>query len=173
VETVARDSSALSVSRRGPLWNEHHLRQLSRKLAQEHAQRGSGTWRPPYSPSRGGGGEEALIVPAGEREAMQRCQPLFDALGRGRFRWAEVPEHASLTKLCGNFVIASLIEMFGEAFVVGEKAGVDPSRLAETLVKILFAGAPIPSGYASRVARTDFEPAGFAMALGLKDVPLA
>jgi len=85
----------------------------------------------------------------------------------------EVPEHASLTKLCGNFVIASLIEMFGEAFVVGEKAGVDPSRLAETLVKILFAGAPIPSGYASRVARTEFEPAGFAMALGLKDVSLA
>src|SRR5205823_14471348 len=80
---------------------------------------------------------------------------------------------ASLAKLCGNFMIASLIEAFGEAFTVAEKSGMDPIRLQETLTKILFANAPLPAGYASRVAATQFEPAGFAMPLGFKDVCLA
>jgi len=67
-------------------------------------------------------------------------------------------------------VIASLIEMFGEAFVVGEKGRRRSVALAETLVKSPLAGAPIPSGYASRVARTEFEPADSRCARA-EDVP--
>ncbi|MGZ6124996.1 MAG: NAD-binding protein, partial [Myxococcales bacterium] len=85
----------------------------------------------------------------------------------------EVPEHASLMKLCGNFLIASMIEMFGEAFALGEKAGLDPEKLSSALSRILFADAPIPAGYAARLTATQFEPAAFAMPLGLKDVSLA
>jgi 3-hydroxyisobutyrate dehydrogenase-like beta-hydroxyacid dehydrogenase len=148
--------------------------QLSRTLAQEHSRRAQGyVAAPVFGRPEAAAAKKLWIVPAGEREALQRCQSLFEVLGQGTLPMGETPEHASLTKLCGNFVIASLIEMFGEAFAVGEKAGVAPARLAEALVNILFAGAPIPSGYASRIAATQFEPAGFAMALGLKDVSLA
>jgi 3-hydroxyisobutyrate dehydrogenase-like beta-hydroxyacid dehydrogenase len=148
--------------------------QLSRRLAQDHAQRGQRyVAAPVFGRPEAAATKKLWIVAAGEREALQRCQPLFDALGQGTLAMGEVPEHASLTKLCGNFMIASLIEMFGESFALGEKAGLDASRLAETLTKILFAGAPIPSGYAARIAATEFEPAGFAMRLGLKDVSLA
>jgi 3-hydroxyisobutyrate dehydrogenase-like beta-hydroxyacid dehydrogenase len=63
--------------------------------------------------------------------------------------------------------------MFAEALALGEKAGVDPDKLSGTLTQILFAGAPIPTGYAARIAATEFEPAAFAMPLGLKDVTLA
>jgi 3-hydroxyisobutyrate dehydrogenase-like beta-hydroxyacid dehydrogenase len=174
VETIARDLLGALGSGAVHCGMSTISVQLSRKLAQEHAQRGQRyVAAPVFGRPEAAAARKLWIVPAGEKDAMERCQPLFDALGQGTLPMGEVPEHASLTKLCGNFVIASLIEMFGEAFAVGEKAGLDPSRLAETLVKILFAGAPIPSGYASRVARTEFEPAGFAMALGLKDVSLA
>jgi 3-hydroxyisobutyrate dehydrogenase-like beta-hydroxyacid dehydrogenase len=98
---------------------------------------------------------------------------LFEALGQGTVPLGGVPEHASLTKICGNFIIASLIEIFGEAFTIGEKAGIDPQEMSSTLTRIIFAGAPIPTGYAARVTSTQFEPAAFAMALGLKDVSLA
>jgi 3-hydroxyisobutyrate dehydrogenase-like beta-hydroxyacid dehydrogenase len=70
-------------------------------------------------------------------------------------------------------MIASLIELFGEALALGEKAGVDVQEMASTLTRIIFGGAPIPTGYASRVASTQFEPAAFAMPLGFKDVSLA
>jgi 3-hydroxyisobutyrate dehydrogenase-like beta-hydroxyacid dehydrogenase len=94
-------------------------------------------------------------------------------MGQGVIAAGATPEHASVVKLCGNFVIASLIEMFGEALALGEKAGIDAAQLADTLTKILFAGAPIPTGYAQRIATTQFEPAAFALPLGLKDVTLA
>jgi 3-hydroxyisobutyrate dehydrogenase-like beta-hydroxyacid dehydrogenase len=112
------------------------------------------------------------ICAGGAPGDVARCQPLFAALGQGVFEMGTAPQ-ASLTKLCGNFVLAALIEGFGEAFALAEKAGLDAPRLSDTLTKILFAGAPIPTSYAARIARTEFEPAGFAMALGHKDVALA
>jgi 3-hydroxyisobutyrate dehydrogenase-like beta-hydroxyacid dehydrogenase len=110
------------------------------------------------------------IVAGGDQ--VEQCRPIFDALGEAVFVAGSGPQ-ASLTKLCGNFCIAGLIEMYGEVFALGEKAGMDTGKLAETLSKILFANAPIAVGYGARIAATQFEPAGFAMALGLKDVTLA
>lgn len=148
--------------------------QLSRRLGQEHAGRGQGyVAAPVFGRPEAAAAKKLWIVVAGQRDVVQRCQPLLDVMGQGTLPMGEVPEHASLTKLCGNFMIASLIEMFGEAFAMGEKAGLDVPRLADTLQKILFAGAPIPSGYAARIAATQYEPAGFALPLGLKDVSLA
>ena len=110
------------------------------------------------------------IVAGGDH--LEACRPLFDALGEAVFVAASAPQ-ASLTKLCGNFCIAGVIEMYGEILALGEKAGMDTGKLAETLSKILFANAPVAVGYGSRIAATQFEPAGFAMAGGLKDVNLA
>ena len=148
--------------------------QLSRLLSQEHASRGQRyVAAPVFGRPEAAEAKKLWIVPAGDGEALARCKPLFDALGQGTFPMGEAPERASLAKLCGNFVIASLIEMLGEALTLAEKGGLDPARLAEALGKIIFAGAPIASGYASRIAATQFEPAGFSMPLGLKDVSLA
>ena len=79
---------------------------------------------------------------------------------------------ASLAKLLGNFMIASTIEMLGESLALAEKAGLDPSRLLGMLTGTLF-GAPVIKRYGQLVADTAFEPAGFQLALGLKDVNLA
>src|ERR1700687_674493 len=108
------------------------------------------------------------IVCGGDEAAVAQCRPLFEAMGQATYP-VGAAAHASLTKLCGNFMIASVIEMYGEALALGEKAGLDPTRLAETLTAILFAGGPIPKGYGARIAATQFEPAGFSMPLGYKD----
>ncbi len=148
--------------------------QLSRQLAADHTRRGlKYVAAPVFGRPEAAQARKLWIVAAGEPDAVSRCRPLFDAMGQGVIAAGTTPEHASVVKLCGNFVIASLIEMFGEALALGEKAGIDAAQLAETLTKILFAGAPIPTGYAQRIATTQFEPAAFALPLGLKDVTLA
>lgn len=142
--------------------------QLSRRLAQSPGFVAAPVFgRPDAAEAR-----KLWICAGGAPDDVARCKPVFDALGQGVYPMGTAPQ-ASLTKLCGNFLLAMMIEGFGEAFALGEKGGMDPSLLSGTLVKILFAGAPIPTGYAGRIARTEFEPAGFAMPLGLKDVSLA
>jgi 3-hydroxyisobutyrate dehydrogenase-like beta-hydroxyacid dehydrogenase len=147
--------------------------QLSQRLYDAHkAARQHFVAAPVFGRPEAAEARKLWIVPGGDEAALAQCQPLFAAVGQGTFP-AGTAAQASLAKLCGNFVIASLIEMFGEVFALAEKAGMDAPKLAETLASILFAGAPIPSGYASRIAATQFEPAGFAMPLGHKDVSLA
>jgi 3-hydroxyisobutyrate dehydrogenase-like beta-hydroxyacid dehydrogenase len=112
------------------------------------------------------------ICAGGAPSDVSACKPIFDALGQGVFEMGTQAQ-ASLTKLCGNFMLVSLIETFGEAFALAEKAGMDAQKMSAALTRILFADAPIPAGYAARVTATQFEPAAFAMPLGLKDVSLA
>ena len=148
--------------------------QLSRKLAASHRERGQRyVAAPVFGRPEAAQAGKLFVVPAGEPDAVGRCAPLFEAMAQAVFPMGTVPEQATLAKLCGNFLIASMIEMFGEALALGEKAGIDPGRLSETLGTILFASAPIPTGYAQRIAGTRFEPAGFALSLGHKDVTLA
>jgi 3-hydroxyisobutyrate dehydrogenase-like beta-hydroxyacid dehydrogenase len=148
--------------------------QLSRHLAQQHRERGQGyVAAPVFGRPEAAEARKLFIVAAGEDAAVSRCTPAFEAMSQGTIPMGTVPEQANLTKLCGNFVIASLIEMFAEALALGEKGGIDPRRLSETLAKILFASAPIPAGYAQRIAATEFEPAAFGLKLGHKDVTLA
>jgi 3-hydroxyisobutyrate dehydrogenase-like beta-hydroxyacid dehydrogenase len=74
-------------------------------------------------------------------------------------------------KLSGNFLIASVIESLGEAVALVAKAGVDKQEYIEILTSTLF-GAPVYKTYGGLIAREEFEPAGFAAALGQKDVRL-
>ncbi|MGZ6142440.1 MAG: NAD(P)-dependent oxidoreductase, partial [Myxococcales bacterium] len=147
--------------------------QLSQRLADAHKAAGQRfVAAPVFGRPDAAAARKLRIVAGGDAATIEECKPLFDALGEALFLAGSAPQ-ASLTKLCGNFFIAGLIEMFGEAFTLAEKAGMDSGRLAETLSKIVFAGAPIAVGYGARIAATQFEPAGFAMPLGLKDVKLA
>jgi 3-hydroxyisobutyrate dehydrogenase-like beta-hydroxyacid dehydrogenase len=74
-------------------------------------------------------------------------------------------------KLCGNFMIATVLETFGETFAALRKAGVEPQVFLEVM-NALFA-SPVYAGYGRAIAAQKFEPAGFALKLGLKDVRLA
>lgn len=114
--------------------------------------------------------KKLLVVAAGEAEQIERCRPVFDAIGRQTFVAGAEPWQANAVKLCGNFMLASMLETFGEAYATLRKAGVDPHLFLDTM-NALF-GSPVYANYGRAVADQQFEPAGFALRLGLKDVRL-
>lgn len=114
---------------------------------------------------------ELFVVAAGPAPAVAGLQPVFDAVGQRTFVLGEDPHTANLVKLSGNFLIASVIESLGEALALVGKAGVDKQQYLELLTSTLF-GAPAYRTYGGLLARGEFEPAGFAAHLGLKDVRL-
>jgi len=113
-----------------------------------------------------------FIVAAGPNAALVKCQPLFEAIGQRSFNLSERPADANLVKLAGNFLIGSVIESLGEAIALIRKAGIDPHRFVEILTGSLFA-APVYKTYGEIIANETYEPAGFKMPLGLKDIRLA
>ncbi|TPG31978.1 NAD(P)-dependent oxidoreductase [Mycolicibacterium hodleri] len=112
-----------------------------------------------------------FVVAAGDPAAIRDVSPLFDAIGQRTFAVSDDPTAASLIKLSGNFLIASVIESLGEAMALVGKAGVDKQQYLDILTSTLF-GAPVYQTYGGLIARDEFEPAGFAATLGLKDVRL-
>jgi 3-hydroxyisobutyrate dehydrogenase-like beta-hydroxyacid dehydrogenase len=112
------------------------------------------------------------IVAGGADADIARVQPLFDAMGQKTWRAGSDPAHANLVKITGNFMLAASIEMLAEAFALTEKGGVDPKVFAEIMTSTLFA-APAFKIYSDLINSRRFEPAGFKLPLGLKDVSLA
>lgn len=112
-----------------------------------------------------------FVVAAGEPAAVQALSPVFDAIGQRTFVVAEQPKAANLVKLSGNFLIASVIESLAESMALVEKAGVDKQDYLDVLTSTLF-DAPVYKTYGGLLAREEFEPAGFAASLGLKDIRL-
>jgi 3-hydroxyisobutyrate dehydrogenase-like beta-hydroxyacid dehydrogenase len=145
---------------------------LARRLAAVHAGRGQQFLSAPvFGRPDAAEAKRLVVVPAGAAELIERCRPMFDAIGRATFVAGDKPWRANAVKLCGNFMIASMLEAFGEAFAVLRKAGVDPHTFLE-IVNSLFA-SPVYANYGRIMADENFEPAGFALKLGLKDVRLA
>lgn len=112
-----------------------------------------------------------FVVAAGAEDAVRDLTPVFDAVGQRTFEVSPDPKVANLVKLSGNFLIASVIESLGEAMALVGKAGVDKQTYLDLLTSTLFA-APAYKTYGGLIARDEFEPAGFAAHLGLKDVRL-
>lgn len=112
-----------------------------------------------------------FVVAAGDAAAVEAATPVFDAIGQRTFVLGADPKTASLVKVSGNFLIASVIESLGEAMALVGKAGVDKQQYLDLLTSTLF-DAPAYRTYGGLLAREEFTPAGFAATLGLKDVKL-
>ena len=106
------------------------------------------------------------------KPAIARCQPLFDAMGQRTFIIGHKPSAANLVKISGNFLLATVIECLGRRSRSSRKGGVDPHAYLEILTSTLFS-APAYKTYGALIANEQYEPAGFKMTLGLKDLRLA
>ena len=145
---------------------------LARRLAQEHSQAGNGYLSAPvFGRPDAAAAAKLFVVVAGPSKLIERCQPLFDAIGQKTFTFGEDPAAANVVKLAGNFLIASVMESLGEAFALLRKSGVDHTRFLEFITSTLFA-APVYKTYGGIIAREQFQPAGFKVPLGLKDIRL-
>ncbi|BBY94074.1 3-hydroxyisobutyrate dehydrogenase [Mycobacterium gallinarum] len=145
---------------------------LAERLTDAHAEAGHRfVAAPVFGRPEAAEAAKLFVVAAGEPAAVQELSPVFDAIGQRTFVVAEQPKAANLVKLSGNFLIASVIESLAESMALVEKAGVDKQAYLEVLTSTLF-DAPVYKTYGGLLAREEFEPAGFAASLGLKDVRL-
>ncbi len=145
---------------------------LARKLAEEHGARGQGYLSAPvFGRPEAAAAAKLIVVLAGSEKLIEQCKPLTDVLGRKTFIAGSEPWQANAVKLSGNFMIAAMLEAYGEAFTVLRKAAVDPHTFLDVMVELF--GSPVYKNYGTAIADGKFEPAGFELKLGLKDVKLA
>jgi 3-hydroxyisobutyrate dehydrogenase-like beta-hydroxyacid dehydrogenase len=111
------------------------------------------------------------IVAAGPAEALLRCRPLFERIGKRVFEAGNQPEAATSVKLANNFVLGCALQAMAEAFSLVRKTGGDPQVLYEVMTEGLFA-APAYKVYGRLMVDQAFEQAGFTTRLALKDMNL-
>jgi 3-hydroxyisobutyrate dehydrogenase-like beta-hydroxyacid dehydrogenase len=112
-----------------------------------------------------------VSIPSGPKEFVERARPYLGAYSRAVVDLGDVTGASNAMKLSGNFMIASIIDLLGQAMTLGEKNGVSREKFYEVLQLLL--PAPIILGYAKRLATDDLEcppGGGFTSQLALKDV---
>jgi 3-hydroxyisobutyrate dehydrogenase-like beta-hydroxyacid dehydrogenase len=112
------------------------------------------------------------VIAAGEPGTIALVMPILEALSARVWNMGEKPEMANLVKICGNFMIGGAIEAIGEATSVWRAQGREPQQLLEVLTAVIF-DSPVYRGYGRLVAERKYDPAGFRLKLGLKDMRLA
>jgi 3-hydroxyisobutyrate dehydrogenase-like beta-hydroxyacid dehydrogenase len=146
---------------------------VARKLASEHSKSKSlyvsaPVFGRPHVAAQG----QLDIIAAGPSAALERCQALFKAMGKQTFIVGEDPARANAVKIARNFLLATIIESLGEAFALVRKSGVDAGAFLNILGSTSL-NSPAYKNYGKMIADQAWEPAQFAMTLGLKDVELA
>lgn len=147
--------------------------QLSDRLTEAHTNAGQIYLAAPvFGRPDAAAAAKLFIIVAGHEGLIARYRPLFDTMAQRFFTVAQKPSAANLVKLSGNFLIASMLESLGETVALARKAGIDVNRYIDILTNSLFT-APVYRTYGSMIAGEHYEPAGFRLSLGLKDIRLA
>jgi 3-hydroxyisobutyrate dehydrogenase-like beta-hydroxyacid dehydrogenase len=144
----------------------------ARRLAAAHAERGAAYVAAPVfgRPDAAASGQ-LWIVTSGDATAKAVVRPVLETLGQGIHDFGDDPAAAHIVKLAGNFLIAAASEAMAEAYTLGEKGGLDRVQLAEFFGSTLFPSR-IYQNYGKAIAEHRYEPAGFKLKLGLKDLRL-
>ncbi|MFG2822461.1 NAD(P)-dependent oxidoreductase [Kitasatospora sp. NPDC048365] len=146
---------------------------LARRAAELHARHGVGYLAAPVLGRSDVAATGRLnILAAGAEADLALAAPLFEAMGQRTWHLGERPEAANVAKICTNFMLASAIEAFSEATALAEANDIPAAALLDVVTNTVFPG-PVYSGYGALIAERRYEPAGFRLALGLKDVTLA
>lgn len=112
------------------------------------------------------------IVAAGPDTAIAAAAPLLDAMGAKTWRYGEEPKRANAVKLAGNFMLVAAIEAMGEACAFTEGHGVKGGDFLDLMTNTIFA-SPVYKNYGAAIAARRYEPPGFGLRLGAKDIRLA
>jgi 3-hydroxyisobutyrate dehydrogenase-like beta-hydroxyacid dehydrogenase len=146
---------------------------FARELTRLHRERGIGyVAAPVFGRPEVARDAKLNVVVAGESSSLQHVEPLLKAIGQRLWPVGGEPERANVVKLAGNFMIASALETMGEAAALARAHGLESASFLNILTSTLFTG-PVYQGYGPMIAEQRYEPAGFQLRLGLKDVRLA
>uniref|UniRef100_A0A831X7N4 NAD(P)-dependent oxidoreductase n=1 Tax=Thermorudis peleae TaxID=1382356 RepID=A0A831X7N4_9BACT len=110
-----------------------------------------------------------VVLASGPEELRERCQPIFDAIGR-RTLWLGPAGMGSRLKLVTNNWISGLLGALAETLALAEAIGVDPDWFFEAIE-----GGPLDAPFVRVKGRMmverRFEPS-FSVRLALKDARL-
>ncbi|MGO9589369.1 MAG: NAD(P)-dependent oxidoreductase [Candidatus Acidiferrales bacterium] len=141
----------------------------ARRLAEHHAEhKVEYVASPVFGRPEAAAAKKLWVCTSGRAAVKARVRPLLEAIGQGIFDFGEDAGAANVVKLCGNFLVASTVEALAEMMVLAEKNRISKKALAEMIGNF----SPMHAGYANLIAEERFEPAGFRLALGLKDINL-
>ena len=113
----------------------------------------------------------AIPLLAGDASAMEEVQPVLKAFASIVIPMEGPAGVANSQKLCFNFFIASLVEVFAEVYTFAEKTGASKEIMAQFFQRAF--AHPGLQGYASRMKDRIVEgEGGFSTRGGLKDVRL-
>lgn len=143
------------------------------ELAERHASHGVGYVQAPVlGRSTIASTGMLLVVASGDAAAVDAAMPSLERLGQRVWNLGTDPRMASLVKIAVNYSIINALQSIAESVVLVESAGIDPQEFVEILTHTAFSGS-VHRGYAPIIAGRRYEPVGFSMALGLKDLSLA
>lgn len=143
------------------------------ELAERHARHGVGYVQAPVlGRSTVAATGALLVVASGDPSAVERAMPTLEHLGQRVWNLGPDPRMASIVKIAVNYSIIDALQSIAESVVLVESAGIDPQEFVEILTHTAFSGSA-HRGYGPIIAGRRYEPVGFAMALGLKDLSLA
>ena len=133
------------------------------------------------APVSGGtvGAEQATLtfMCGGEKAAFEKARPILEDMGKNIVHCGG-PGKGQVVKICNNMIAAIATLATSEAFVMGEKLGVDRQVLFDVIststgsTRILEMGCPVPGPLPASPSSNNFKP-GFMAKLMLKDLRLS
>lgn len=110
------------------------------------------------------------ILAGGDKEAFNRCLPLFGAMGK-TIRYTGPAGNGQHTKMCNQIAIAGALSGACEALAYAKAVGLDPAVMLEA-ISTGAAGSAQLTNVASRILKDDYQP-GFFIKHFIKDMTLA
>ena len=133
------------------------------------------------APVSGGtvGAEQASLtfMCGGESRTFEECHHILSAMGKNIVHCGG-PSQGQVVKICNNMVAGVIFLATAEAFVLGEKLGVDRQTIFDVMSTssasswVLDKACPLPGGKPGSSGSKDFKP-GFSAELMLKDLRLS
>ena len=111
------------------------------------------------------------VVVAGPEDAVQRCEPLLQVIGRRTFVAGTMPEAATAIKLANNLVLGCAMIAMAEGFSLVRKYGVETQVLYDVMTEGLFS-SPAYKGYGKTMVEQTYDRVGSPITVGLKDANL-
>ncbi|KAG0742921.1 hypothetical protein G6F57_004421 [Rhizopus arrhizus] len=130
---------------------------LVKELAQKVSQAGGTYMACPIMgpPLKAAAADLIVLVAGGDSSARSKVLPLMiPVIGKKKIELGENPEESSRLKLCGNFIVTSVVEMLGEYMTLAEASGVGQDKAQELIDNFL--PQTMISTYASRISNETF-----------------
>ncbi len=180
VRSVYLDGGVLAAARRGALLIDCSTIDIdSAKAVHAAAQKAGYDFldAPVSGGVAGAEGATLAFMCGGSDTAFERAKPVLEKMGK-RIVHAGGPGAGQAAKICNNMLLA--VSMIGtcEAFVLGEKLGLDPRKLFDIMSAAsgqcwsLTSYCPVPGPVPAAPSNRDYR-GGFAAQLMLKDLKLA